>query len=268
MPFELKNAPTGFMDLMNRVCKSYRDNFVILFIDDILIYSKSEEDHEVHLKLVLELLKKESLNGIHVDPSKIEVVKNWKAPKTPSKIWSFLGLAGYYRCFIANFSKIVKTLTSLTQKNKKYEWGVEEEEAFQTLKGKLLAAHNEATKEENAQPEMLCGLNKQMEKKEDEADKIALGTLLDMNTAYHPQIDGQSKHVIQTLEDMLREGVTDFGGSWDTHLPIVEFSYNNSYHSSIRCDPYEALYRRKCRPHVLWDEVEETRLIGPEVVWC
>ncbi|GJZ31322.1 putative nucleotidyltransferase, ribonuclease H [Tanacetum coccineum] len=145
MPFRLTNAPAVFMDLMNRVCKPYLDNFVIVFIDDILIYSKTKEDHEVYLKLVLELLKKERLyakfskcefwlqevhfldhvvnhNGIHVDPSKIEAVKNWKAPTTPSEIRLFLGLAGYYRRFIANFSKIAKPLTSLTQKNKKYEW--------------------------------------------------------------------------------------------------------------------------------------------------
>ncbi|GKE27061.1 putative nucleotidyltransferase, ribonuclease H, partial [Tanacetum coccineum] len=123
----------------------------------------TKEDHEVHLKLVLELLKKERLyakfskcefwlqevhflghvvnhNGIHVDPSKIEAVKNWKAPTTPSEIRSFLGLAGYYQRFIANFSKIAKPLTSLTQKNKKYEWGVEQEEAFQTLKDNLCNA--------------------------------------------------------------------------------------------------------------------------------
>ncbi|GJQ99929.1 putative reverse transcriptase domain-containing protein [Tanacetum coccineum] len=82
----------------------------------------------------------EKVNGIHVDPSKIEAVKNWKAPTTPSEIRSFLGLAGYYRRFIANFSKIAKPLTSLTQKNKKYEWGVEQEEAFQTLKDNLCNA--------------------------------------------------------------------------------------------------------------------------------
>ncbi|GJY73104.1 putative nucleotidyltransferase, ribonuclease H [Tanacetum coccineum] len=163
MPFGLTNAPAVFMDLMNRVCKPYLDKFVIVFIDDILVYSKSKDEHEVHLRLVLELLKKEELyakfskcefwlqevqflghvvnqNGIHMDPSKIEAVKNWKAPTTPSEIRSFLGLAGYYRRFIANFSKIAKPLTSLTQKNKKYEWGVEQEEAFQTLKDNLCNA--------------------------------------------------------------------------------------------------------------------------------
>ncbi|GKC21935.1 putative reverse transcriptase domain-containing protein [Tanacetum coccineum] len=163
MPFGLTNAPAVFIDLMNRVCKPYLDKFVIVFIDEILIYSKMKEDHEVHLGLVLELLRKEKLyakfskcefwlqevhflghvvnqNGIHVDPIKIEAVKNWKTPMTPSEIRSFLGLAGYYRWFIANFSKIAKPITSLTQKNQKYVWGMEQEEAFQTPKNNLCDA--------------------------------------------------------------------------------------------------------------------------------
>ncbi|GJR73801.1 putative reverse transcriptase domain-containing protein [Tanacetum coccineum] len=94
----------------------------------------------------------------------------------------------------------------------------------------------------------------------------ALGTQLDMSTAYHPQTDGQSERTIQTLEDMLRACVIDFGGNWDVHLPLAEFSYNNSYHSSIRCAPFEALYGRKCRSPVLWAEIGESSLIGPELV--
>ncbi|GJY75499.1 reverse transcriptase domain-containing protein [Tanacetum coccineum] len=609
MPFGLTNAPAIFMDLMNRVCKPYLDKFVIVFIDDILIYSKTKEDHKVHLRLMLELLTKEKLyakfskcefwlqevhflghvvnqSGIHVDPSKIEAVKNWKAPTTPSEVRSFLGLAGYYRRFIANFSKIAKPLTSLTQKNQKYEWGEEQEAAFQTLKNNLcdapvlslpdgvedfvvycdasnqglgcvlmqrdkviayasrqlkiheknytthdlelgavvfalktwrhylygtksviytdhkslqhifdqkdlnmrqrrwielfsdyeceiryhpgkanvvadalsrkervkprrvramamtiqsgmkvliLAAQKEAFEQENLPSERLNGLEQQMEKRDDGSlyfldriwvplvgdvritimdeahkskysvhpgadkmyydlrdmywwpgmkrdiatyvskcltcskvkaehqrpsgllqqpeipewkwDKItmdfitklprsknghdtiwvivdrltksahflairedysterlariyideivarhgvpvsiisdrdgrftsrcwqtvqkALGTRLDMSTAYHPQTDGQSERTIQTLEDMLRACVIDFGGSWDVHLPLAEFSYNNSYHSSIRCAPFEALYGRKCRSPVLWAEIGESSLIGPELV--
>ncbi|GJT77518.1 putative nucleotidyltransferase, ribonuclease H [Tanacetum coccineum] len=163
MPFGLTNAPAVFMDLMNRVCRPYLDKFVIVFIDDILIYSKTREEHEEHLGLVLELLKKERLyakfskcefwlrevqflghvingDGIHVDPSKIEAVKNWEAPRTPSEVRSFLGLAGYYRRFIENFSKIAKPLTVLTQKSKTFDWGEEQENAFQTLKDKLCNA--------------------------------------------------------------------------------------------------------------------------------
>nr|GEU39840.1 hypothetical protein [Tanacetum cinerariifolium] len=96
MPFRLTNAPAVFMDIINRVCKPYLDKFVIVFVDDILIYSKSEKEHEEHLKAILELLKKEKL-GIYVDPAKIESIKDWASPKTPTKIHQFLGLVGYYR---------------------------------------------------------------------------------------------------------------------------------------------------------------------------
>ncbi|GJS56801.1 putative reverse transcriptase domain-containing protein [Tanacetum coccineum] len=133
MPFGLTNVPAVIMDLMNRVCKPYLDKFVIVFIDDILVYSKGEEEHGKHLKIILELLKKERLyvkflkcdflvdsiqfmghvidrRGVHVDPAKIEAIKSWATPTTP------------------------------TEKNKKYEWGKEEEEAFLTLKQKLCSA--------------------------------------------------------------------------------------------------------------------------------
>ncbi|GJR66801.1 putative reverse transcriptase domain-containing protein [Tanacetum coccineum] len=93
-----------------------------------------------------------------------------------------------------------------------------------------------------------------------------LGTRLDISTAYHPQTDRQSERTIQTLKDMLRACVIDFGGSWDVHLPLAEFSYNNSYHSSIRCDPFEALYGRKCRLPILWVEIGENMLIGPKLM--
>ncbi|GKA86873.1 putative reverse transcriptase domain-containing protein [Tanacetum coccineum] len=163
MPFGLTNAPAVFMDLMNRVCKPYLDKFVIVFIDDILIYSHNKEEHANHLRIILELLKKEKLyakfskcdfwirivqflghlidsQGLHVDPAKIEAVKNWTSPTTPTEIRQFLGLAGYYRRFIKDFSKIAKSLTELTQKNKKYIWEKDQESAFQLLKQKLCEA--------------------------------------------------------------------------------------------------------------------------------
>ncbi|GKE48642.1 putative reverse transcriptase domain-containing protein [Tanacetum coccineum] len=94
----------------------------------------------------------------------------------------------------------------------------------------------------------------------------ALGTSLDMSTAYHPQTDGQSERTIQTLKDMLRACVIDFGNGWVRHLPLVEFSYNNSYHASIKVAPYKALYGRKCRSPVCWAEVGEAQLTGPEMI--
>ncbi|KAI3814996.1 hypothetical protein L1987_14646 [Smallanthus sonchifolius] len=147
MPFGLTNAPAVFMDLMNRVCKPYLDQFFIVFIDAILIYSKSKEEHEEHLRLILELLRHEQLyanfskcdfwihevqflghvvneKGIHVDPSKVEAIKNWAAPTTPTEVQQFLGLDGYYRRFIEGFFKIAQPLTALTQKGNRIPRGL------------------------------------------------------------------------------------------------------------------------------------------------
>ncbi|GKA44234.1 putative reverse transcriptase domain-containing protein [Tanacetum coccineum] len=163
MTFGLTNAPAVFIDLMNRVCKPYLDKFVIVFIDDILIYSRNKEEYADYLRIILELLRKEKLyanfskchlwisivqylghlidsQGLHVDPAKIEAVKNWASPTTPTEIHQFLGFAGYYRRFIKDFSKIAKSLTELTQKNKKYIWGKDQESVFQLLKHKLCEA--------------------------------------------------------------------------------------------------------------------------------
>ncbi|GKC51696.1 putative reverse transcriptase domain-containing protein, partial [Tanacetum coccineum] len=149
MPFGLTNAPAVFMDLMNRVCKPYLDKFMIVFIDDILIYSKNKEEHGEHLKTILNLLRSEKLyaqfpkcdfwldsvqflghvidsSGVHVDHAKIEAIKNWIAPTTPTEVRQFLGLASYYRRFIKGFSLISKPLTKLTQNNKPYVWGDDE----------------------------------------------------------------------------------------------------------------------------------------------
>ncbi|GJR69274.1 putative reverse transcriptase domain-containing protein [Tanacetum coccineum] len=163
MPFGLTNAPAIFIDLMNRVCKPYLDKFVIIFIDDILIYSKNKKEHEEHLKLILELLKKEELYAkfskckfwipkvqflghvidskrIHVDLAKIESIKDWASPKSPTEIRQFLGLTGYYRRFIEGFLKIAKPMTKLTQKKVNFIWGDKQEAAFQLLKQKLCSA--------------------------------------------------------------------------------------------------------------------------------
>nr|GEZ03050.1 putative reverse transcriptase domain-containing protein [Tanacetum cinerariifolium] len=137
--FGLTNALAIFMDLMNRVCKPYLDNFVIVYIDDILIYSKNEQEHREHLKLILELPKREN-RGIYLDPAKIESIKDWASPKTPTEIRQFLGLAGYHRRFIEGFSKIAKPMTKPTQKKVMFDWGDKQEAAFQLLKQKLCSA--------------------------------------------------------------------------------------------------------------------------------
>ncbi|GKE25715.1 putative reverse transcriptase domain-containing protein [Tanacetum coccineum] len=94
----------------------------------------------------------------------------------------------------------------------------------------------------------------------------ALGTQLDMSTAYHPETDGQSERTIQTLKDMLRACVIDFGKGWEKHLRLVEFSYNNSYHASIKAAPFEALYGRKCRSPVCWAKFGDVQLTGPKII--
>ncbi|GJW87456.1 putative reverse transcriptase domain-containing protein [Tanacetum coccineum] len=486
MPFGLTNAPAVFMDLMNRVCKPYLDKFVIVFIDDILIYSKNKQEHEEHLKQILELLKKEELyakfskcefwiskvlflghmidsEGIHVDPAKIEAIKDWTSPKSPTEIRQFLGLVGYYQRFIKGFSKIAKPMTKLTQKKEakisshtatlQRRVGLgryvdakrKKREGDLDLPKQILNAQTEARKPENIKSEDVGGMlienakfpeaireqklepradgtlclngrswlpcygdlrtvimheshkskysihpgsdkmyqdmkklywwpnmkadiatyvskcltcakvkaehqrpsgllvqpkipewkwdNITMDfvtklpktsqgydtiwvivdrltksaiftpmKETDPLDKLArtylkevvtrhgipvsiiydrdprfasnfwrslqnaLGTNLDMSTAYHPQTDGQSERTIQTLEDMLRACAIDFGKGWVNHLPLVEFSYNNSYHASIKAAPFEALYGRKCRSPVCWTEVGEAQILGPELI--
>ncbi|GKA21833.1 putative reverse transcriptase domain-containing protein [Tanacetum coccineum] len=423
MPFGLPNASAVFMDLMNRLCKPYLDKFVIVFIDDILVYSKVEEEHGKHLKIILELLKKERL---YTKFSKCDFWLDSATPMTPMEVRQFLGLAGYYRRFIEGFSMISKPLTKLTQKDKKYEWCKEKDEAFQLLKQKLccppilalpegmkdfmvycdaslkgygavlmqqekmiayasrkfkthkenytthdlelgatvfalrlwrhycdydceiryhlgkanvvvdalsrkerikplrvqdlmMAVHNdlpkqileaqkEATKKKNEKPNMKANIATYVRKRmtcakvkaehqnpfgllqqpeipvwkwegslwillvgclerrvgmvvlitHSDRDSYftsrfwrslqkALGTNLDMSTAYQPQMDGQSERTIQTLEDILRACLIDFGSSWDRHLLLVDFSYNNSYHTSIKAASYEALYGQKSR---------------------
>ena len=161
MPFGLINAPTAFMDLMNRVFHPYLDRFVIVFIDDILVYSGSSEEHSEHLRIVLQTLRQLyaklskcqfwldrveflghviSVEGVSVDPQKIEAVVNWKPPKNVSEVRSFLGLAGYYRKFVEGFSKIAALLTKLTRKDVKYDWVDACQQSFKELKGRLTSA--------------------------------------------------------------------------------------------------------------------------------
>ncbi|XP_035549700.1 uncharacterized protein K02A2.6-like, partial [Juglans regia] len=267
MSFGLANAPAAFMDLMNRVFRPFLDSFVVVFLDDILIYSRDLEEHACHLRLALGKLREHQLytklskcefwleevkflghvisqEGVSVDPSKVEAVLSWPRPSTVREIRSFLGLAGYYRRFVEGFSRLSGPLTALTRKNTEFVWSDKCERSFQELKRRLTMAPVLALPEPH-------------------------------KPFYHPGkanlvADALSRksqqRSIQTLEDMLRSCVIGFQGSWENHLPLIEFSYNNNFHSSIQMAPYEALYGRKCRSPLCWDEVGESKLFGPEII--
>ncbi|GJV69448.1 putative reverse transcriptase domain-containing protein [Tanacetum coccineum] len=302
---------------------TYGDQAPMLFVKKKV----SEEEHEVHLKTILDLLKKEKLyakfskcefwlkeiqflghvvnrDGIHVDPSKVESVKNWKIPESSIEIRSFLGLAGYHQRFIENFSKISKPLTLLTQKNKTYVWGNEQDEAFCILKEKLCNAPVLALPDGLDDFVVYCDASKQgfgcvlmqQGKAMSNVLKIKDANIRNPQDYFSNQksLSGNGKITMDLVTKLPRSsigydaiwtwcaGVNHFrpkwlihvtlmassseGVSWDAHLPLVEFSYNNSYHASIKCAPFEALYGRKCRSPVIWTEVGESQLIGPELV--
>ena len=163
MPFGLTNAPTTFMDLMNRVFRPYVDHFVMVFIDNILVYSKDAQEHEQHLRIVIETLREKKLyaklskcdfwlkkvsflghnvsaEGIRVDPIKIEAVVNWKPPRNVTEVRSILGLAGYYRRFVKGFSVIAFPLTKLIRKGVKFGWTNKCPNNFEQLKEMLVEA--------------------------------------------------------------------------------------------------------------------------------
>jgi hypothetical protein len=163
MSFGLMNAPANFMYVMNKVFMEYLGKFIVVFINGTLVYSRSEEEHEGHLRLVLQKLRDHKLyaklskcefwlkqvaflghviskGGISVDPSKVQDVLSWRAPTSVSDIWSFLGLAGYYQRFIERFSKISKPMTELLEKDKQFKWTPACEACFQELKKRVTTA--------------------------------------------------------------------------------------------------------------------------------
>nr|GEX35136.1 reverse transcriptase domain-containing protein [Tanacetum cinerariifolium] len=323
MSFGLTNVPAIFMDLMNRVCKPYLDKFVIVFIDDILIYSKNEQEHGEHLKLILELLKREKLyakfskcefwipkvqfldhvidsRDIHVDPAKIESIKDWSSPKTPTEICQFLGAKDFVAYCDASHKgldvvwmqreKVISYASrqiKIHEKNYKthdlelgavvfalkiwrhYMYGTKctmftDHKSLQHILDQkelnikqrrwleLLSDYDCEIRYHSGKANVMANA---LRRKEQIKPLRALGTRLDMSTAYHPETDGQSERTIQTVEDMLRACVINFVNGWERRLPLIEFSYNNSYHASIKAVPFEALYGRKCRSPVCWAEL-------------
>nr|GEW86780.1 putative reverse transcriptase domain-containing protein [Tanacetum cinerariifolium] len=163
MPFGLTNAPAVFMDLMNRIFHEYLDKFVIVFIDDILVYYKTKEEHEEHIRIILGTLCQKKLyakfsncefwlgqvaflghivsaDGITMDPAKVEAITKWPRPKTITEVRSFLGLTGYYRRFVEGFSRLALPLTKLIRKGEKFVWNEEREKSFEELKKRLVFA--------------------------------------------------------------------------------------------------------------------------------
>ncbi|GJR08089.1 putative reverse transcriptase domain-containing protein [Tanacetum coccineum] len=445
MPFGLMNAPAVFMDLMNRVFHEFLDKFVIVFIDDILVFSKSKEEHEEHLRTVLQILRQEKLyakfskcefwlskvaflghivsaEGITMDPAKVEAITKWPRPTSVTEVRSFLGLAGYYRRFhgkviayasrqlkpyevnypthdlelaavveiedvdrdvwlellpkdydtniqyhpgkanvVADaLSRKLRQLRRMTEKSGQLfrilisrpsdpakveaitKWprptSVTEVRSFLGLAGYyrrfVKIEHQRASgllqpleipvwKWDEISMDFVTGLPRTQRKhdaiwvvvdrltksahflpirKDYPVSKLAemfqqeivrlhgtpsaivsdrdprftsrfwkglqkaWGTRLKFSTAFHPETDGQSERTIQTLEDMLRSCALEWAGNWDDYICLVEFAYNNSWHASIKCAPFEMLYGRKCRAPICWDQVGERILEGPEMI--
>ncbi|GKA60446.1 putative reverse transcriptase domain-containing protein [Tanacetum coccineum] len=225
IPFGLTNAPAIFMDLMNRVCKSYLDKFVIVFIDDILIYSKNKEEHGEHLKTILNLLRSEKLYA-----KKANVVADAlsRKDKEPIRVRALV-------------------VTCLTRTKVKAE--------HQNPSGLLQQLEITVWKWERITMDFITKLPR-TPSGYDSVWVIARGARVDY-FGLRPSFRIKSERKIQTLEDMLRACVIEFGSGWDKHLPLAEFSYNNSYHASIKAAPFEALYRSKCRSHVLEGKSKE-----------
>ncbi|GJS55390.1 putative reverse transcriptase domain-containing protein [Tanacetum coccineum] len=342
----LKDLP-GIPPVRQELSNQLQESSDRVFIDDILTYSCNKEGHANHLRIIIELLKKEKLyakfskcdywirivqflghlidsQGLHVDYTKIEAVKNWTSPTTPIEIQGNDDFVIYCDASHQGLGAV------LMQREKVIAYASQQlkpnEENYTTHNLKLGAVHILDQKELNMRQrrwlELLADYDCEIRYHPGKANVIAdtlsrkerikplridsmetlirlyikeivsrhgvpisiisdhdshftsrfwkslqsaLGTQLDMSTAYHPETNGKSERTIQTLEDILRSYVIDFGKGWEKHLPLVEFSYNNNYHASIKAAPFEALYGQKCRSPVCWAEVGDVQLTGPEI---
>ncbi|GJR77309.1 putative reverse transcriptase domain-containing protein [Tanacetum coccineum] len=345
MPFGLTNAPAVFMDLMNRVCRPYLDKFVIVFIDDILIYSKTQEEHVEHLRLVLGLLKKEKLyakfskcefwlrevqflrhvingNGIQIDPIKIEAkckTFDWgeeqklafqtlkdklcnapvlALPDRPEDFVVYCDVSGIGLGYvlmqrgkvIANASRQLK----IHEKNyttHDLELGVRRwiellsdydcEIRYHPSKANVVA--DALSRKERVKPKRVRAMNMTLQSSIKDrilaAQKEVIDEFAGLQKGLDEMIEQRSDGTLYYLdqiwvplkgevkvEHQRSSGLLQQPEIPDVHLPLIEFSYNNSYHSSVRCAPFEALYGRKCRSPIMWVEVGEDQLIGPELV--
>ncbi|GJU62641.1 putative reverse transcriptase domain-containing protein [Tanacetum coccineum] len=256
---------------------------IILLLRNERLYAKFSKC-DFWLDLVQFLGHMIDRNGVHVDPAKIETIRNYAAPTTPTEVRQFLRLVGYYQratllppqlgiellsdydCEIRYHpgkANVVADALSRKERIKPLCVRALMMTVHNDLPNQILDAQKEAMKKKNVNAVNLGKLIKQIFKFRPNETRCfgnrileiaSEGTNLDMSTAYHPQTDGQSKRTIQTLKDMLRACVIDFGSSWDHHFPLVELSYNNNYHASIKAASYKALYGWKCRSPVCWSE--------------
>ncbi|GJT05020.1 putative reverse transcriptase domain-containing protein [Tanacetum coccineum] len=247
MPFGLTNAPAVFMDLMNR--EELYAKFANVNNDFQVLFSAHMIDSE----------------EFHVDPAKIDSHhKIGHPPKSPTEIRQSFVLAGYITKDSLRQKVVLCTILALPEGSEDFHRILD---ASKERSWAVFGCNREKIAILSLSPGKANVVADALSRKEREPPlRNALGTNLDMSTAYHPQTDGQSERTIQTLEDMLRACAIDFGKGWVNHLPLVEFSYNNSYHASIKAAPFEALYGRKCRSPVCWTEVGEAQILGPELI--